>query len=100
MKLSDLPIKSIQLSDMPFYHKSGAMNGNTYVQFKEVKIGGNEPYCYVQEKACQNHICRVLRPKTVYDKCTVIRDDGTVWTVHLSNFQEAYLLQINTEDYL
>lgn len=94
MKLSELPVEEIGIEDMPFYHKRGAENGNTYVRFGKVKRGSNEPYCYAEEKQCQEHICRVLTPDLVFDKALVIRDDGTVWKVWLSNFQEVHLLKV------
>lgn len=94
MKLSDLPTEKVSISDIPFYHKRGAENGNTYVRFGNVKRGGNEPYCYTEEKQCQGRICRVLIPDAVIDKAMVIRDDGTVWNIWLSNFQEVHLLKI------
>lgn len=46
----------MRAEDMPFYHRQGAENGNTYVSFGKVKMGGNEPYCYTEEKQCAGHI--------------------------------------------
>lgn len=80
--------------DMPFYHRQGAENGNTYVSFGKVKMGGNEPYCYTEEKQCAGRICRVLTPEKVMDKALVIRDDGTVWKIQLSNFESWKLVEI------
>lgn len=94
MRLSELRVEEISIEEMPFYHKRGAENGKTYVRFGNVKRGGNEPYCYVEEKQCQGHICRVLMPDVVFDRAMVIRDDGTVWSVCLSNFQEVHLLKV------
>lgn len=94
MGLADLPIEEIEIVNMPFYHKHGAENGNTYVRFGKVKHGGNEPYCYAEEKQCQERICRVLMPDAVINKAIVVRDDGTVWRIWLSNFQEVYLFKI------
>lgn len=51
----------------------------------EVKKGGNEPYCYTQEKQCAGHICRRIG-QGIYN-VEVIRDDGTVWGIDLRNFE-------------
>ncbi len=87
----------MRVEDMPFYHRRGAENGNTYVSFGKVKRGGNEPYCYTQEKQCAEHICRVLTPEKVIDKAVVIREDGTVWDIWLSNFESWELIEIERE---
>lgn len=84
----------MRVEDMPFYHRRGAENGNTYVSFGKAKRGGNEPYCYTQEKQCAGHICRVLTPEKVIDKAVVIREDGTVWDIWLSNFESWELIEI------
>jgi len=86
----------MRVEDMPFYHRSGAENGNTYISLGSVKKGGNEPYCYTQEKQCAGHICRVLAPEKVTDKALVIREDGTVWDIWLSNFEYWELIEIVT----
>ncbi|MGL5329287.1 MAG: hypothetical protein ACRDD7_08465 [Peptostreptococcaceae bacterium] len=78
---------------MPNYHKTGAKNNCTYVLFGEV-IENNNPYFGTQEKRCQNKICRVLCPEKVIDKASVIRDDGTSWTVYLSNFKEVHKIEV------
>lgn len=94
MKFAELPVEKMPLEEMPFYHKIGAKNGCTYIKCGKVKRGGNEPYCYTEEKQCAGHICRVLCPEKVIDKCTVIRDDGTVWTCYLSVFETVCRLKI------
>ena len=86
----------MRVEDMPFYHRRGAENGNTYISLGNVKKGGNEPYCYTQEKQCAGHICRVLTPEKVTDKALVIREDGTVWDIWLSNFEYWELIEIVT----
>lgn len=96
MKLSELPIEEIKLADMPFYFRR-SNTGNTYIVCGPVKRGGNEPYCYVQEKQCAGNVCRVLCPEKAFDNVTVIRDDGTVWSIWLSNFQEVHLLKIRDD---
>ncbi len=93
MKLSELPIKEICLENMPFYFRR-PNTGNTHIICGPVKRGGNEPYCYAQEKQCADHVCRVLCPDKTFDKALVIRDDGTVWSIWLSNFEEVHLLKI------
>lgn len=96
MKLNELQVKEINLTDMPFYFRR-SNTGNTYIMCGSVKIGGNEPYCYTQEKQCAGHICRVLCPAKTFDKSLVIRDDETVWDIWLSNFQEVHLLKIRDD---
>ena len=95
MILKDLPVEEIALANMPFYHKIGAQNGNAYIRCGQVKRGGNEPYCYTEEKQCTGHICRVLSPGKTCDKALVIRDDGTVWSIYLSVFKEVSLLYVD-----
>ena len=84
----------IKLCDMPFYHRNGAENRKTYIQLGKVKKGGNEPYCFTQEKQCERHICRVLVPEKVIDKAGVILEDGTYWIIYLSNFISWSLIEI------
>ena len=98
MKLSELPINEIRLEDMPFYFRR-PNTGSTYIMCGPVKRGGNEPYCYAQEKQCSGHVCRVLYPDKTFDKALVIRDDGTVWSVWLSTFQEVHLLKIHDDTF-
>lgn len=93
MKLSELPVEEISLAEMPFYFRR-RNTGNTYIRCGRVKVGGNEPYCYPQEKQCAGHVCRVLCPEKAFDHVTAIRDDGTVWDFWLSNFEEVHLLKI------
>lgn len=90
----NLPVEQITVAEMPFYHQTGAQNGCAYIRCGAVKKGGNEPYCFTEEKQCAGHICRVLSPGKVTDSCLVIRDDGTVWKIRLSNFQEIVRLDI------
>lgn len=95
MKYAELPIEKITLDKMPFYHQNGAKNGYcSYIRCGDVKRGGNEPYCNTQEKQCAGHICRIICPETVIDRCTLIRDDGTVWTCYLSAFENVCKLEI------
>lgn len=84
----------IKISEMPFYHRRGAENNKTYVQLGKVKQGGNEPYCFPQEKQCEGHICRVLIPENAIDRVNVIREDGTIWDILLSNFVTWSLIEI------
>lgn len=98
MKLSELQVKEINLADMPFYFRR-SNTGNTYIMCGPVKHGGNEPYCYAQEKQCTGHVCRVLCLKKTFDKALVIRNDGTVWDIWLSNFQEVHLLKIRDDTF-
>lgn len=98
MVLNELPIEEISLSGMPFYHRHGATHGNTYIRCGQVRRGGNEPYCFTEEKQCANHICRVLCPGKVFENATVIRDDGTVWQIWFSAFIDVRLLKVRKED--
>lgn len=93
MILSELPVEEIKLSDMPFYFRR-SNTGNTYIHCGEVRKGGNEPYCYPEEKQCAGHVCRVLCPNKAFDHCTVIRDDGTVWQIWLSSFKSVTKLKV------
>lgn len=99
MKLSELLVEEISLKDMPFYFQR-KNTGNTYIKCGEVKRGGNEPYCYAQEKQCSGHVCRVLTPEKTFDEALVIRDDGTAWKIWLSNFKEICLLKILEDTFL
>lgn len=96
MKLNELPIEEITMEELPSYWRIGSRfpKGNTYIRCGNVRKGGNEPYCYPEEKRCAGHICRVLRPEKTYDKALVIRDDGTVWTIWLPAFEKVKLLKI------
>jgi len=98
MKLSKLPFKEISLEDMPFYFRR-SNTGTPYIIWGPVRRGGNEPYCYAQEKQCAGHVCRVLSPEKTFDKALVIRDDGTVWSIWLSSFQEVCLLKIRDDTF-
>ena len=92
----NFPVEKATLDDFPFYHRNGACKGSTYVRFGEVKRGGNEPYCYAQEKQCAGHICRVLSPGCAIDSACVVRDDGTIWTVWFPAFKDIHLLELTT----
>lgn len=96
MILNDLPIEKITLAELPSYWRVGSRypQGNTYIRCGEVRHGGNEPYCYTEEKQCAGHICRVLRPENTFETVLVIRDDGTVWRIWLSAFKKVSLLKI------
>lgn len=90
--LYELKTIDINIENIPFYHKQGAKNGNTYVKFGDVK-NSNNPYAYTEEKRVANKICRVLCPNKTLDNALVISDDGTVWKVWFSNFK--YVKKIN-----
>lgn len=100
MKLSELPVERIPLAELPSYWRIGSHfpKGNTYIRCGEAKRGGNEPYCYPEEKQCAGHICQVLRPQKVFDTALVIRDDGTVWNLWLPAFKEIALLGIGDDE--
>ena len=87
----------MRMADMPFYHRAGAKNGNTYVRFGNVRKGGNESYCYAQEKQCAGRICRILAPEKAIFKATVIRDDGTAWEVLFENYESWERIEIIEE---
>ena len=88
------PDVEVAAKEMPFYFRSEHPTGNTYIWCGEVKRGGNEPYCFTEEKQCANHFCRVLMPENVIENALVIRDDGTVWKIWLPAFVEWNLLNI------
>lgn len=97
VKLDNMVEESINWSAMPLYFRSSSpksYNGCTYIKCGEVKRGGNEPYCFTEEKRCAGHICRILCPEKTMDKALVIRDDGTMWSIWLSNFKELILLEV------
>lgn len=96
--LQTLPIEQIKLNEMPFYHRHGAANGSTYIRCGAVKRGGNEPYCYTEEKQCAGHICRILSLGQTVGSSLVIRDDGTWWRICFNNFLEIVRLEIIKED--
>lgn len=81
----------IFFTDNPSYN-SGSHSKSQFILCGNVKRGGNEPYCYPQEKQCANHICRLIG-KGVY-QWHVIRDDATVWTIDLRNFEDVTPLDI------
>lgn len=68
----------------------------TYVRLGEV-IRSVNPYFGTEEKQCSGHICRVLCPNKTYDEALVIRDDGTVWKIWLSNFQNWNLIAVQID---
>lgn len=95
MTYNELPVEDIKLEDIPLYHKDVArMGSSSLIKCGDVKRGGNEPYCYVEEKQCAGHICRVLSPDKTYQSALVIRDDGTVWKIDFSCFEEVYRINI------
>lgn len=96
MTLRALPVKEISLEEMPFYFRR-RNTWNVYIKCGNVKRGGNEPYSYPEEKQCAGHVCRVLCPRKTYYEALVIRDDGTVWKINLSAFQEVYRITIKGE---
>ena len=97
IKMFYTTITNIKISEMPFYHRTGAKNGNTYIRLGNYVPGGNEPYCFAQEKQCANHICRVLAPEKTVLNALVIRDDGTVWKIYLKQFRTVELLNIQED---
>lgn len=98
--LKDLPVKEIRLEDVPLYLRRAAENGATLIECGAVKRGGNEPYCYTQEKCCSGHICRVIGSFD-YNKCRekveVDRDDGTAWGILLEPFETVTRLTVAKE---
>lgn len=94
----DLPIKKIPLSQLPVAFRlttvPGAWKWNTYIYCGDVKNGGNEPYCFPEEKQCSGHYCKVLNPAKIYRDALVIRDDNTMWKVSFDPFVEVYKLEI------
>ena len=95
--LRDLPIEKLPLSKLPFYHRHDVHNPlkcKSFIRLGDVKRGGNEPYCFTEEKQCAGRVCRVLAPKDYQEDLLVIRDDGTVWKIWLGAFTEAARLEI------
>ena len=95
MTFQQLPVKKIPLAELPSYWRVGSKfpRGMAYIECGQVRKGGNEPYCYTEEKQCAGHICRVLTPEKVYENAVVIRDDGTVWKLWLPAFLELSRLE-------
>lgn len=94
---SALPTEQIAVDALPFYFRHNLRFPSLckdLIRLGAVKRGSNEPYCYTEEKKCAGQICRVLMPSKVIDRCTVIRDDGTVWRILLSSFEEVYRLEV------
>ena len=92
-----IPTDKVCVSELPFYFRHGLRFPSLckdLIRLGAVKPGANEPYCYTEEKQCAGRICRVLMPSKVIDRCTVIRDDGTVWGITLSCFDEVYRLEV------
>lgn len=92
-----MPVQQIPVAELPFYFRNGLRFPSlckSLIRLGAVKRGGNELYCYTEEKQCAGCICRVLMPDRVIDRCTVIREDGTVWGISLSHFEEAYRLEV------
>lgn len=90
---SAMDVIEVCACEMPFYFRSPWITNNTYVKFGAVKCSPN-PYFAPEEKQCAGHICRVLSPENTIDKALVIRDDGMVWSVYLSNFQETTQIKV------
>lgn len=95
---AELPHKEIKLDALPYSYRVGLRfpkQCKNLVELGEVKRGGNEPYCYTEEKKCAGHICRVLgNIDTKLDEATVVREDGTVWHITLDAFMEAYRIDV------
>lgn len=104
MTLSTLPTKQIGRTELPSYFRitnwPDAPYYHTFVQLGEVKRGGNEPYCFTEEKACAGHVVRVLVPEKFVTTGLVVRDDGTVWSIYLPAFKEAHRLKVLREEVL
>lgn len=84
--------KTIRQENLPYYFRKSPFN--TYIELGDYIPGGNEPYCFPQEKQCANTICRVLTPEKTVLTAFVIRQDGTVWKIYLKQFKEVTLLNI------
>ena len=99
MTFGELPHGSISADEVPFCHRNGlfgTVKSESLIYCGTVKPGGNEPYCYTEEKQCAGHICRVLCPKDRSDHAVVVREDGTVWKICFSSFAEICRLDICT----
>lgn len=95
MVYQSLPVKDMSYKDIPFYHRDLARRGSaSFILCGDVKRGGNEPYCFVEEHQCSGHYCRVLSPDKTYEEALVIRDDGTVWKINLSCFVDVCRINI------
>lgn len=94
----DLPVKKMPLSQLPAVFRlttvPGAWKWNAYIYCGDVKKGGNEPYCFPEEKQCSGHYCKVLAPKDHHYDALVIRDDSTVWKIAFWPFADVYRLEI------
>lgn len=92
MTYKDLPIRTININNVPNFIKKHIKA--SYIMCGEVKKGFNEPYCFIQEKKCQGHICRLIAPKEEDTEGLEVSDDDTVWSVDFNNFKEIYKLEI------
>lgn len=86
MKLEE--IKYV-IPDLPSYFRLTNIHEaplcNTFVLFGNAKHNTNLGFA-VEERQCANRVCRILSPEKTIDKALVIRDDGSVWQVRISNF--------------
>lgn len=82
----------IPRANMPSYFRltniTNAIMNNTFAIFGKVKGRA------VEESLVSGRICKILSPNTVMNKATVIRDDGTVWTIYLDNFESWKLIKV------
>lgn len=99
--LMTIPEEIVKVNTMPNYFRHRGLPESiyygVYLRLGEVKKGGNEPYCYTEEKQCAGHIVRVLAPSQFITRGMVERDDGTLWVICLEPFNEVYRVYVEKE---
>lgn len=86
-------IEKVEMSmeEIPLFHKRAAQAGKTLIVLENMKKSNAD---FLQEKECAGHICRVISPEKTFDKATVIREDGLVFTICLKAFESVKEIKI------
>ena len=90
MKFKDLP------NYIRFAYPYKATHGFCY-KFVKVKYSGN-PYAYTEEKQMEGHFGVALKTSLTGNKSLFVRDDGTVWSIYLDNFETVENIIIESEE--
>lgn len=84
-----IAIKNIKRDAVPIRFRFYQNYCETLFEF--ISVDNDNPNAYVEEKQMCGHMGRILTHKENngwLGEVTVERDDGTVWTVRLDNFEE------------
>lgn len=76
----------MSVNDMHLYHRLAFSNNHTIIKLGKAITG-------IEEKHCENKLCRVICPNKTIDNATVITQDGFVWNVWLFNFDSWQLIE-------